>query len=219
MSKYSIVLALAALILAFAGGFWISARLNSQPSSPVAQADPSPAPPAVQPPDLRALAAGLGGGTAAPTPEQVREELQTVHSQVAAAGEALRHIDPAERVGGAEQLAAYPTREAEALLVEALAADREPTVRQAAAQSLQAIKAPGDKTTAALLAALADESPEVGANALSALQAYLVRQDRNAARYKSLMKELQRRAKDRAIPKGIRQEIGDFIKDQTASSP
>lgn len=140
-------------------------------------------------------------------------------AQVAAAGEALRQLDPAERIGGAEQLAAYPTREAEALLIEALATDRDPQVRQAAAQSLQAFRTPGAKATTALLAALADENPAVASSAFGALQAHLARQDRSAARYKSLLKDLQRRAKDRAIAKEVRQEISDFLRDQSASGP
>jgi hypothetical protein len=215
----SIALGLGVLILAFIGGAWLNARWNPPPPPPAAKADPPPVSPAVRPPDLRALAAGMAGGTAAPTPEQVNEERQTVNSQVAAAGESLRHIDPAERVGGAEQLAAYPTREAEALLVEALATDREPDVRQAAAQSLQSFKTPGGKAMAALLAALADESPAVATSALGALQAYLAGQDRNSVRHKSLMKDLRGRAKDRAVAKEVRQEISDFIKDQSASGP
>lgn len=219
MSKRFPALVLGTLGLAFAAGYWLSARLNPPAPAAIAEAPPPPVRPVVQPPDLRALAAGMGGGTAAPTPAQVREERQMVDRQVAAAGESLRHIDPVERVGGAEQLAAYPTREAEALLVGALATDREPTVRQAAAHSLQAFPTPSAKATAALLAALTDESPAVASSALDALEAYLARQDRDAARYKSLLKDLRRRAKDRAVAKEVRQEISDFLKDQTASGP
>lgn len=69
------------------------------------------------PPDLHQLAAiAMNGGASAPTPEQLKEEADMQKSQVETAGEWLHSPDMQQRVEGAEQLTAYPTRDAEKLL-------------------------------------------------------------------------------------------------------
>lgn len=210
----TVLLAASALTVAA----WLAGLRGKSPAEPppAAKIEVSPSDLAVRPPDLRELALRMnGGGTVAPTPEQVEEEKRTIAAQVEAAGESLNAIDPQERIGGAMQLAAYPTPEAEKLLTQSLATDADAEVRKTAAESLRSFGSLREKTVQALLASLDDESEAVRANALLALQSFLQKQERDAPRYKAVVKSLRQKAKDRRTAQDIRKEIQDYLRDQS----
>jgi hypothetical protein len=206
------------VLLALMAVWWTNLWWHRIAPPPVVKASPQQAQPAVPPPDLRALAMQMGsGGTAAPTPEQIKEEQQTVGSQVAAAGESLNNADPQERIGGALQLAAYPTKEAESMLLKAIIEDLEPDVRKTAIDSLQAFKSLGEPSIKALLNALGDDTEEVRGAALNTLSSLLSRQDHDSKPYKMMMSKLKQKTRDHRLPAGTRQEIHDFLEDQGGS--
>jgi hypothetical protein len=60
-----------------------------------------------------------------------------------------------------------------------------------------------------------DESETARTNALIALQSFLQKQERDAPRYKTIMKALRQKAKDRRLAQDIRQEIQDYLQDQS----
>ncbi|WP_162144243.1 HEAT repeat domain-containing protein [Methylocaldum szegediense] len=171
--------------------------------------------PVTPPVDLRMLAEQFGSSPVL-TPEQIEEDKQIDDEQVATAGEWLRSIDVQERIDGAEQLAAYPTAEAEKLLVEALITDIDPEVRSTAAQSLSAFESPTDETIAALLAAVEDENEEVRLSALDTLESIATAEETGSRRYKKILAGLKKAAKSKRVPSETREEIRDFLLDQAS---
>jgi HEAT repeat protein len=163
--------------------------------------------------DLSALAERAGG----PPPltlKQVKEEAQIDKEQVTLAGGWLHSADPQQRIDGAEQLSAYPTREAENLLSGALTADPDPQVRSVAAQSLGSFKKPSEKAITALLVALEDRSQEVQMSAFNALQGIVDRQSSDSARYKKILAQMKKELASRRTAAATKQLIREFIKDQ-----
>lgn len=213
--KQSGLMGLVVLLLA-AGGYLASRWWTPYgPPPPPASAPQQEAPvPRQAMPDLQGLARQAMGDRAPLTPAQAEEERQTIQSQVAAAAESLNSIDAEERIGGAEQLAAYPTGEAEQLLAKAIVTDTEAEVRTAAIQSLLAFKSLSDKTVKVLLQAVEDNAEEVRYSALNTLQALLAKQDRGSARYRAIIAELKRKSQDQRLAKETRRSIKEFIRDQ-----
>ena len=135
-----------------------------------------------------------GQGTRPPTPEELADEQSYRDAQVQLAGEWLNSASVEEQVAGAEQLSAFPTPEAELLLATALTTAFDPTVRVAAAVSLHAFPQASAKATEALLAALADSSPEVQSAAVNTLQSLATRSDRLSTRFKAVLAGLKKQA-------------------------
>jgi HEAT repeat protein len=169
------------------------------------------------PVDLSALAERAGNPLVL-TPEQIEEDKRMDNEQVALASEWLRSIDPRQRIDGAEQLSAYPTAEAEILLVNALVTDIDPEVRSAAAQSLDAFERPTEKTLTALLIAVEDENEDVRMSALATLENIVAAEENGSARYKRILAGLKKKAASRRIPAETREAIRDFVRDQMTNS-
>lgn len=163
-------------------------------------------------PDLQMLATRLGGSNAI-TPEQIEEEKRVERQQVETAGEWLQDADPKRRATGAEQLSAYPTPEAEKLLVKALR-DSSPEVRAAAAQSLDYFETMQDGTVKALLAALEDPDADVRLGAIGVLETQYQRQESRSPRAKKILAGLRRKAKSPRVAEQTQQAIQDFLRDQ-----
>lgn len=171
----------------------------------------APIPPPV---DLHALSERLSPAVATLTDAQVREDEQTVASQVSDAAEALRDINIGERVGGALQLGAYPTREAEKLLIGALEGDVEAEVRIAAAQSLAHVRHPQRTTLDALIRSLEDENEEVEEATLGTIMHHIQHLDPSSASHKHLLTELKKRARSKRVANDTREAVRNFLADQ-----
>ena len=179
---------------------WIAATLAAIAalgSMPLAAAGPTAALPEpvksgrteprfIAPPDLRELAARLGGGIS-PTPEQRAEQRRIECEQVAHALQWLRSASAEERIAAVEQLSAYPARQSERVLVGVLAEDQSPEVRSAAAQALSQVQEPARETFQALLRAMRHPDEEVRRGALGTLELHLSRSDKGAARFKQII--------------------------------
>lgn len=155
----------------------------------------------------------MGQGIRQPTVEELEDEKRFVDRQVLLAGEWLNSADVKEQVAGAEQLSAYPTAEAEILLASSLTTAFDSAVRVAAAISLQSFPQASAKTLDALLAALADSSPEVQSAATNSLQSLATRLDRRTPRFKKIVVGMKRQASNRYLLPETRQSILEFIKD------
>lgn len=227
------ILILTALFLG-ATGVVVYIGLNPEepaPSAPVAEAPPPATKPPAQPPAPPAMAAkpaptpptaqippsqgAAPSATPAPEVEQSDEEIE--REQVAAALAQLASPEAAQRVEGAEQLGAYPTKEAEAALTQALSADADADVRNAAAQSLGYVEKPTDATLNALFTALEDQNEDVRLSALSTLEDFMLGSDEGSKRYKTILNGLKSRQDTRSIPQDTREAIHDILQDQSGS--
>ena len=160
-----------------------------------------------------------GQGTRPPTPEELADEQSYRDAQVQLAGEWLNSASVEEQVAGAEQLSAFPTPEAELLLATALTTAFDPTVRVAAAVSLHAFPQASAKATEALLAALADSSPEVQSAAVNTLQSLATRSDRLSTRFKAVLAGLKKQAGNRYLNPETRQAVTEFLADWDSANP
>lgn len=177
--------------------------------------NPAKEPPtdAVAAPDLRMLFE-QGMAEAVISDEQLEEQRAVEAEQVEAARIWLADADPAERVSGAEQLSAYPTKEAEHYLIDALSADENPDVRAAAANSLSAFKEPDNSIFDALLAALQDSDEQVRFNAWSSLGILLNKPDLPPKTLKSVQVKLGRLLKKAHLTMDMRDEVREYLQEQ-----
>jgi hypothetical protein len=182
--------------------------------APVAPA-PEPEKPAKPPVNLQSRAEALQA-PAPLTEEDIQDDEQIEKEQVAAALAQLTSSDPAQRLEGAEQLGAYPTKEAETALQQVLATDSDADVRNAAAQSLGYLEKPTQATLNTLFSALEDQNEDVRLSALSTLEDFMLGADENSKRYKQILAGLQAKAGSRSVPQETRDAIRDIVTDQTA---
>lgn len=181
----------------------------SKPPAKASSPDASP----VHLPDLRVLAGRLGAGTVLPTPEQIAEERRVEQEQVADALRSLKSSDVDERVGGVQQLAAYPTKEAEKRVAEALAGDKSAAVRVAAALSLLSFKAPHRNSVKVLLEAVLDRDAAVRAAALDTLQGYLNGLDPESKAFRQVRKGLAGLATSGRLSRETRATLRELLAD------
>jgi hypothetical protein len=174
--------------------------------------------PAVQAkiPDFRELAMQQGG-TLEPTEAQLKEEKAIENSQVATAGQWLASANAQQRHDGAEQLSAYPTVEAEKMLLKALSSDADPAVRSTAAESLSAFETLSAEAITGLLAAMDDDNQNVQFNALSTLQNQVANEENNSKRYQMIMRGLKKKLKSTHLSEEMRNTVRGFIDDQQPS--
>lgn len=170
----------------------------------------------VQMPDFRELAMQQGG-TLEPTEAQLKEEKAIENSQVATAGQWLASANAQQRHDGAEQLSAYPTAEAEKLLLNALSGDADPEVRSTAAESLSAFEPLSTAAIAGLFAAMDDNNQNVQFNALSTLQNQVANEESNSKRYQMIMRGLKKKLKSTHLSEEMRNTVRGFIDDQQLS--
>lgn len=171
-------------------------------------------PPQAKIPDIPMLAMQQGG-VAAPTEEQIIEEKQVIAEQVATAGTWLSNPDAQQRHNGAEQLSAYPTPEAEIMLLKALSTDANATVRSAAAESLSAFESLSIPAIAGLLAAMDDKNESVQFSALSTLQKQAFDEEQNPSKhYKMIIHGLKKRQVSTHLSADMRNAVTGFLADQ-----
>jgi len=196
-------------------GAWLWPWLN-QSSPPRVQPKTAAIKPDLSklPIDLNALAAAALNDTREVTPAQQAETEEYYREQVADATESLHDIKVEERIAGAEQLAAYPTPEAEISLVEALTSDTESEVRRTAAISLQEIARPKKPTVDALFAALEDESEDVQIAACDTLTRLVDRLDSESAAYRKLIGRLKKKLASKRVSTDVRADIKAFLDNQ-----
>lgn len=222
MSKSKAVAVLALAAVAALGAAWL---FPSPPEAPVPEnagghslpqeaAKPLQADlPPNRPPDLPALAARLGAGVLPPTAEQIEEERRVEREQVAEAMHSLRSPEVEERIGAVQQLAAYPTREAELQLERTLAGDSAAAVREAAALGLAYFRSPDSRTIEALLQRMLDASPDVRDAALQTLEGYLNGLDAASEPFRRIRKGLSRLAKSGKLAPETRRGVRELLTD------
>ncbi|MGR8934260.1 MAG: HEAT repeat domain-containing protein [Gammaproteobacteria bacterium] len=149
------------------------------------------------------------------SPEEIKEEARINEEQVNYARGWLESPDPQQRINGAEQLSAYPTRQAEKLLAKSLLNDLNPEVRSAAARSLGYIENPRSKTVSALLAVLNDGNDDIGVDALNTLIAYVAQEPYASKRARFIIKKLRRIAKAKQLLPNTQAVMRDFLADQS----
>ena len=168
--------------------------------------------PPVQPPDLRALAMNLSGGSLPPpTPAQRAEEKRVVAEQVDLAITRLKSSIGQTRIEGAEQLGAYLSPKAVAALMGALRTDSNPEVRLAAAQSLSQFEIPDAATITALLKAIADTDEQVASTALSALEVYLDASPNGSSLASQIRQGLRTHSRNRRLPAALRTRLAALL--------
>jgi HEAT repeat protein len=182
----------------------------------LSKATPAKAP-AVQAkiPDFHALA--TQGAAIEPSEAHLREEKQIESSQVATAGQWLISVDALQRHNGAEQLSAYPTPEAEKMLLTALRTDTDAKVRSTAAESLSAFESLSIPAILGLLAAMDDKNENVQFNAFSTLQNQVANEEGKTKRYQIIMQGLRKKAKSARLSEDMRNAVRGFIEDQQLS--
>lgn len=168
-------------------------------------------------PEVIALrqAALEGQGTATVTPEGETEERMIEQSQVDTAATWLQDPNPEQRVSGAEQLSAYPTKEAGNQLIAALRNDTSAEVRAAAARALDYLETWDERTTPTLLDALEDTDEAVRFNAFSSLQGHYYRLDEASQEAKSLLESLREHTRSPRTPLDTRKWIWELLDDVT----
>jgi hypothetical protein len=221
--KRLIILTLLLLSAATVALLLNSNSVPTKPASPVAEkpsgidktASPQsssvkPAPPSVSP--QSPAQATRQPSPAAPDP--IEDEERTEKEQVDAALAQLNSPDAAERADAAEQLGAYPTREAETALVQVLGSDSEAEVRNAAAQSLGYVEKPSEAALNALFAALEDQNEDVRLSAVSTLEDFLLGSEEGSKRYMKIMAGLEAKAAAHSVPQETREVIREVLEDQ-----
>ncbi len=171
---------------------------------------PRPSAPTLPPPNLPALAAALNGASAADSEE---EDSQTLDLQVQSAREELNSADVDTRLGAIEQLAAYPTREAEQLLTTVLQTDSDDDLRTAAATALSSLRDPGRESVAALSLASIDQNETLRQSALTTLEIYITREAYGSTRTVTILRELERLLKQRKLAASTKEELIEFIRE------
>lgn len=186
---------------------------------PCPQSKPSPSAqttPLAPIPDIQQLAAMASGGFSAPTDEQLLEEQQVIAEQIEEAKLWLADVDAKQRISGAEQLSAYPTPEAERLLVMVMKTDPDAGVRSAAAESLAFVKKPKPSSIDALLLAMQDMDEEVRSIAFSTLQTIVNRAETEPKTSKLIFGKLKRLMGKGMVDSDSRDAIREFLQDQEA---
>lgn len=204
-----------ALILVVLAAHSFFQTLSEEKRSASLAVEPQPA--AVTPPDYGLLAERLQAlAQRQPTPEEWEQERQYNREQALALAPDLRDLDAEKRIEAVEQLGAFPSEEAEVLLVETLAGDPDPDVRVAAVQSLENFEPLRDETIAGLASALEDESEDVRMGALTLLETRVLSEVRSSVRYHKIVAVLKKKAFSRRTPSATREAIRAFLEDQAS---
>jgi hypothetical protein len=164
--------------------------------------------------DLQGLAAAVTSSREQENSDSTLGDEAIIREQVADAAASLRDARPEERITGAEQLAAYPTPEAERLLVHTLKTDTAAEVRSTAAASLREIENPDRKTLTALFDALEDPTETVQQSALDTLTDFVLRLDSDSKRYRKLIASLKKTLTTKKLATDVREDLKAFLNDQ-----
>jgi len=184
--------------------------LKPPPSAPT-QATPLDSEAAKAPPDLSMLAERIQAmAYRQPTPEELEEEKQYNREKALALSDDQHDPDPNKRIVAVEQLGAYPSAEAEDLLIQALAQDGDASVRKMAAQTLDTLDNPSLRAIDALLQAIEDDAVEVQQASLLTLEKWL-NDDADKARHARLVSALRHAARSQHLAEDSRQYLQELL--------
>jgi hypothetical protein len=164
-------------------------------------------------PDLQVLASLQLNPQAPLSLSQNQEEKQITHQQVTAAKNWLSNANAEQRQIAVEQLSAYPTPDAEKMLINALS-DKDFNVRSAAGASLAAFNTLSQPAIIALLAAIDDNNETVQLNVLSTLQKQIAKEQKQSIRYQIIMQGIKQKEHSSHFSTEMREVIHGFIEEQ-----
>ncbi|MDP3333997.1 MAG: HEAT repeat domain-containing protein [Methylococcaceae bacterium] len=177
------------------------------PEAPPKQLD-TPAPQ----PNLQALSSGLN---AKKEPEAEMEAEPIVERQIRSAQKELKSADIGTRVDAIDQLAAYPTKASEQLLVSTMQANNNEEIRISAADALSSVRHPNKATVSALIVAASANNYELRDAALMTLDIYINREPYGSKRTKTILQDLRGTLKRKQLSSIAREDIADFISEHT----
>lgn len=180
------------------------------PMQPAPQAPPKQLNPPAPPPNLQALSAGL---KAKKEPEAEMEAEPIVDRQIRSAQKELKSADIGTRVDAIDQLAAYPTKASEQLLVSTMQTNNNEEIRISAADALSSVRHPNKATVSALIVAASANNYELRDAALMTLDIYINREPYGSKRTKTILQDLRGTLKRKQLSSIAREDIAEFISE------
>lgn len=153
------------------------------------------------------------------TPADIEDQANIINDQIANARRWLESRDAMTRIKGAEQLSAYPTEEAENLLVATFLSEREPEVRVAIVRTLAYVKTPQQNTLAHLYGALENDTEEVQMQVLHTITTYVAREPYASKRANEIIGRLKQINELGIVHGVVHTVLQNFLSDQSAQSP
>ena len=138
-------------------------------------------------------------------------KIQLEHKQITTAIDLLYSNDDEKRREGVELLGSYPNPESEEILTKLLISDANPEIRNLAALSLGSIIEPSDSTINDLIFVLGDESEDMSFSALSSLQNYMARAEKNSETLKNILEQLNTKMVSNEVTPTIRDAIAGIL--------
>jgi len=195
---------------------YFSKPIPPEPAPPIAEipkqpAPPPPAPaPVAPPPNLQSLSAGLKANN---EPKAETNSDPIVDRQIRSAQKELKSADIGTRVDAIDQLAAYPTKASEQLLVSTMQTNNNEEIRISAADALSSVRHPNKTTVSALIVAASANNYELRDAALMTLDIYINREPYGSKRTKTILQDLRGRLKRKQLTSIAREDIADFISE------
>ena len=138
-------------------------------------------------------------------------KIQLEHKQISTAIDLLYSNDDEKRREGVELLGSYPNPESEEILTKLLISDANPEIRNLAVLSLGSIIEPSDSTINDLIFVLGDESEDMSFSALSSLQNYMARAEKNSETLKNILEQLNTKMVSNEVTPTIRDAIAGIL--------
>lgn len=195
---------------------YFSKPIPPEPAPPTAEIPKQPAPPApppapvAPPPNLQALSPGLKTKKG---PEAETKAAPIVDRQIRSAQKELKSADIGTRVDAIDQLAAYPTKASEQLLVSTMQTNNNEEIRISAADALSSVRHPNKATVSALIVAASANNYELRDAALMTLDIYINREPYGSKRTKMILQNLRGTLKRKQLSSLAREDIADFISE------
>lgn len=193
---------------------YFSKPIPPEPAPPTAEIPKQPAPPApppvAPPPNLQALSSGL---KAPKKTEAKTKAAPIVDRQIRSAQKELKSADIGTRVDAIDQLAAYPTKASEQLLVSTMQTNNNEEIRISAADALSSVRHPNKATVTALIVAASANNYELRDAALMTLDIYINREPYGSKRTKTILRDLRGTLKRKQLSSIAREDIADFISE------
>lgn len=188
---------------------------------------PEPAPPTaaipkqpVSPPPTSVASSpnlqGLSSGLKAPKKTEAKTKAAPiVDRQIRSAQKELKSADIGTRVDAIDQLAAYPSKASEQLLVSTMQTNNNEEIRISAADALSSVRHPNKATVSALIVAASANNYELRDAALMTLDVYINREPYGSKRTKTILRDLRGTLKRKQLSSIAREDIADFISEHT----
>jgi len=193
---------------------YFSKPIPPEPAPPTAEIPKQPAPPTpapvAPPPNLQSLSAGLKAN------KELKAETEAdpiVDRQIRSAQKELKSADIATRVDAIDQLAAYPTKSSEQLLVSTMQTNNNEEIRISAVDALSSVRNPNKITVSALVVAAGANNYELRDAALMTLDIYINREPYGSKRTKMILQNLRGTLKRKQLSSLAREDIADFISE------